>query len=576
MSTSTLSSDASQTGDEAAAKAAQKAHKAALGDLLAQWGQSAQRQTRISAGLGVLQYALFIGFAWGAASAVDALVSGNSIWPGLVLALVSAGLRALAQAGETRAGVEASAIVRGHVRQLSAHALAQKGPAFAERSDSGKTASALVDAVEKLDGYFGRYRPLMQVVRGGPLIILIAAFLASYVVGLIFLITAPLLIVFMALVGAGAAAASKDQLDTLQRLAGRFNDRLQTLETLNAFNAAQRESDGLALASDDFRKRTMKVLTLAFMTSGVLEFFAAVAVAGSAIYIGFSLLGELPFDSGETLTLQTGLFCLILAPEFYMPLRRLSAAYHDRADAEAGAEALLPLFETDGATGLLTGTAPELNEPPAVHFNKTGSIYADGRRGLKDLSFIAPSGQITALWGTSGVGKSTALKLLMGYAPLTEGEIRLDGAALAAPLIGQAAWIAQRPRVFHGSLKDNITLFDRTISDEAVMAAAEAAGVMDFAASLPAGLETELGERGHGISGGQAQRVALARALAVDMKLILLDEPTAHLDGEAEARFLSALKRAARDRTVLMATHSPAARNIADQVIELSLEERLS
>lgn len=574
MSTSTLTSEASDSADNAAAKAAQKARKDALGALLTDWGQPAQAQTRLSAALGVVQYALFIGFAWGAAMAVSALVNGASIWPGLALALVSAGLRALAQAGETRAGVEASAIVRGHVRRLSAEALARKGPAFSERSDSGQTASALVDAVEKLDGYFGRYRPLMQVVRGGPLIILIAAFLASYVVGLIFLITAPLLIVFMALVGAGAAAASKDQMDTLQRLAGRFNDRLQALETLNAFDAAKRESEGLARASDDFRVRTMKVLRLAFLSSGVLEFFAAVAVAGSAIYIGFSLLGELPFDPRETLTLQTGLFCLILAPEFYMPLRRLSAAYHDRADAEAGAEALLPLFEEGEDTGLLSGTPKALVQAPTLTFVRTGSVYADGRRGLSDLSFTAPAGQVTALWGPSGVGKSTALKLLMGYAPLSEGAILSDGTALTAPLLGQAAWIAQRPRVFHGTLKDNITLFDPDITDTAILAAAESAGVMDFASSLPDGLDTALGERGHGVSGGQAQRIALARALAVDMKLILLDEPTAHLDGEAEARFLDALKTAAQGRTVLIATHSPAVRAMADQVIELAAEAR--
>jgi ATP-binding cassette subfamily C protein CydD len=170
--------------------------------------------------------------------------------------------------------MEASARVRATVRRTAAQALARRGPAFAERTDSGETASTLIDGVEKLDGYFGRYKPLMGVVMAGPLVLLIAAFSASYVVGLIFLVTAPVLIVFMALVGAGAAAASKDQLTTLRRLAGRFNDRLQALETLNAFNAAGRERDGLAAASEDFRRRTMKVLTLAFLSlghSGVLR-----------------------------------------------------------------------------------------------------------------------------------------------------------------------------------------------------------------------------------------------------------------------------------------------------------------
>ena len=307
--------------------------------LLKDWGKAGARAERLAAALGVVQAVLFIGFAWGAAGAVSALVAGTAPWSALLLALACAGLRALAQAGEARLGFEASAQVRAHVRRVGAERLAARGPAFAERTDSGETAAALIDGVEKLDGYYGRYRPLMPVVALAPLAMLIAAYSQSWVVGTIFLLTAPALIVFMALVGAGAAAASKDQLSTLRRLAGRFNDRLQALETLNAFNAAGREREGLAAASEDFRKRTMKVLSLAFLSSAVLEFFAAVAVAGTAVYIGFSLLGELPFDPGETITLKTGLFLLILAPEYYMPLRRLSAAYHDKADADAGARA---------------------------------------------------------------------------------------------------------------------------------------------------------------------------------------------------------------------------------------------
>ena len=576
-------------------KAAQKARKTRLAAYLKAWGAPASGLTRQSMACGAAQYAVFVGFAWGAAWAVSALVNGEPVWPGLVLALVCAALRAVLQAIETRTGVLASLKVRSTVRSLAARKLVERGPAYVERADSGETASALIDAVDKLDGYFGRYRPLMGVVMAGPLIIMAAAFSASYVVGLIFLVTAPLLIVFMALVGAGAAAASKDQLTTLQRLAGRFNDRLRALETLNAFNAAERERDGLAAASDDFRRRTMKVLAMAFLSSGVLEFFAAVSVAGSAIYIGFALLGELPFETGETITLKTGLFCLILAPEFYMPLRRLSAAYHDRADAEAGAEALSQLFEgPEDAESALAALNLErdseinadaesrpaetllrsqgFDHAPALRFEQAGSVYADGRRGLVPLSFEAPAGQITALWGPSGVGKSTALKLLLGYAPLTEGAVLVDGQAMATPLIGKAAWISQRPHVFFGDLIDNISLFDRTLPRERVTRAAETAGVMDFAASLPDGLETRVGENGYGLSGGQGQRVALARAWAVDMKLVLLDEPTAHLDGEAEARFLDALKRISVGRTILIATHSQAVRALADHVIELQPE----
>jgi len=535
--------------------------------LLKAWGQIGARHERRAGALGVAQHLAFVLFAWGAAGAVSALVAGQLSWTFLGLAVLGAALRAVLQAGETRAGVEASAKVRAHVRRSAAEALSRRGPAFTERTASGETSAALIDAVEKLDGYFGRYRPLMPVVALGPLVILIAAFTQSWVVGVIFMTTAPTLIIFMALVGAGAAAASKDQLGTLKRLAGRFNDRLMALETLNAFSAVRMEREGLAAASEDFRARTMKVLAMAFLSSAILEFFAAVAVAGTAIYIGFSLLGELPFNTGETIDLKAGLFVLLLAPEFYNPLRRLSAAYHDRTDAEAGAEVIAPFFaEPDAGQG---GPAPRLQTAPQIIFKAVGAIYADGRRGLEALSFTAQAGNITALWGASGVGKSTALKVLLGYAPMSEGAIKVDGQPLTGPLIGSAAWIGQRPRVFHGTIRDNITLFDPSVADADVMAAAQSAGVMDFAASLPDGLETRLGERGHGLSGGQAQRVALARALAVDMQLLLLDEPTASLDGEAEARFLDALAHAAKGRTVLIATHSAAVRGRCDAVIEL-------
>ncbi|TRO96379.1 thiol reductant ABC exporter subunit CydD [Glycocaulis profundi] len=544
--------------------------RAALGRRLSEWGRAGEGPSRLASGLGIVQFVLFAGFAWGASGAVAALVDGAGPWGWVAVALGFALVRAAAQSAETRAGFEAAARVKAHVRARAAASLSARGPAFTERRDSGETASALIDAVEKLEGYFGRYRPLMPVVAVAPFVLLAVAFTQSWVVAMIFLVTAPLLPLFMAIVGGSAAAASKDQMATLQRLAGRFNDRLQSLELLNAFDAAPRERRGLAAAAEDFRRRTMKVLALAFLSSAILEFFAALAVAATAVYVGFSLLGELPFDPGETITLREGLFVLILAPEFYMPLRRLSAAYHDRADAEAAARSLVPLLDAPETDTETVAAAPlAISQAPEVRFEAAGSVYADGRRGLEGLTLTAAPGRITALWGASGIGKSTALKMLMGYAPLSEGRITVDGAPLTGGLIGQAAWIAQRPRVFHGTLAANIALFDGTIPAARILAAAEAAGVMDFAASLPEGLETKVGERGHGLSGGQAQRVALARALAVDMKLILLDEPTAHLDGEAEARFLEALKTAAAGRTVLIATHSPAVRAIADAVIEL-------
>lgn len=543
--------------------------KARLGALLTGWGRAGAGPSRLASLAGIAQYALFIGFAWHAAGAVAALVDGAPVLGALLWAAAFAALRAIAQAIETRAGFEASARVRAHVRGLAASAIAARGPAFTERHETGALGAALIDAVEKLDGYYGRYRPLLPVIAGAPLIMTLAAFTQSWIAGMIFLVTAPLLPLFMAIVGGAAAAASKDQLAVLGRLAGRFNDRLQALPLLNAFNAAEREAEGLRAASEDFRVRTMKVLRLAFLSSAILEFFAALAVAAMAIYVGFSLLGEMPFDTGETITLHQGLFVLILAPEFYMPLRRLSAAYHDRADAEAAAGVLEPAVLV-GESGGQKPINPPFKTPPEIALIGVKSVYEDGRVGLPPVSLVLKSGAISVIWGPSGCGKSTLLKMLMGFAPLSAGERRINGEVLSEGLAARAGWIGQNPRLFHGNIRDNITLHDPAISEAKVAEAARLAGLATLLSSLPKGLDTPVGERGFGLSGGQIQRVALARALARDMSLILMDEPTAHLDGEAEARFLEALRSIAPGRTLIIASHSPAVREIADELIDLA------
>ncbi|WP_019961114.1 thiol reductant ABC exporter subunit CydD [Woodsholea maritima] len=556
-----------KTQDQAPTKAEIKA-------LMRDWTRAGANLSRLGSLLGILQYAAFAGFAACAAQALNALITGQSPWIALASALGLALLRAGLQAGEVRAGQEAALRIKADVRQRAAKALIAKGPSFAERHDSGALSSALMEGVEKLDGYFGRYKPLMPVIMGAPIVLLIPVFATSWIAGLVLLISLPLLPLFMALVGISAAKASKDQMHVLQRLAGRFQDRLGALETLNAFNAAAREREGLAQGAEDFRLRTMKVLRLAFLSSAILEFFAALSVAATAVYVGFSLLGEWPLAAGtggEGMTLAKGAFLLIIAPEFFMPLRRFSAAYHDRADAEAAASVLYPLFAQDEAEERGAPHTPlTLHTAPSLRFHSVGSVYSDGRRGLDNLSFDVPAGSITALWGPSGVGKSTALKLLLGYAPLSEGVIEIDGQRLNGTLVGQAAWMGQRPRLFHGSLEDNIALFDPGLNAQRRDEAARIAGVMDFLPQLEAGFETALGEQGSGLSGGQGQRIALARAIALDKKLVLLDEPTAHLDSDSEARFLAALKPAMAGRTVLIATHSQAVREMADQVIDFT------
>lgn len=511
------------------------------------------------------------GLAW-AVSAFAGVGSAAAALPGAGLAILGAGGRALAGFVRAHAAFEAGAAARAWAQDRAVEAVIAGGPSRIETQPSGELTSAIITETQALAGYVGRYGPQLQIAIIAPAIIAIAALTQSWVVGTIFLVTAPLSPLFMALFGMGAAAAARDQFEALARLSGRFNDRLRTLGTLKAFGAVEREAAGLASAADQFRAGTMRVLRMAFGSSAALEFFAALSIALTAVYVGFSLLNLFPFDAGETVTLREGLFVLILAPEFYAPLRQLSAAYHDRQSARGAAERLVDLYaplEDEGAVLPAASRTIAPKTAPAVRFTDVTMTYADGRTGLKGLSFQAPAGKVTALMGPSGSGKTTALKLMMGFERLASGVIFLGHSQCEHGFRDQCAWLGQRARLFHGTMGDNIRFGAPNIDDAAMRAAATAAGVTVFADGLPAGLNTVIGDRGFGLSGGQAQRVALARALASNAPVLLMDEPTAALDRDTEAAFLHALKDAAAGRTIVVATHSAAVADIADYVVSL-------
>lgn len=525
--------------------------------------------------LGAIVFAF--GLAWLVADYAAGASLSDFVAP-LLIGLAGVAMRAACAYARTRCGFEAGANARRWARTQVAQSISAKGPLFTESRESGALVSAMIDETEALNGYVARYGPQVRIVMLAPLLIALAAAFASWVAAAIFLVTAPLAPLFMALGGLGAAAAAKDQFEDLSRLAGRFNDRLRALPVLKAFNASQRELRGLGQAADQFRAGTMKVLRMAFLSSLFLEFFAMLSIALIAVYVGFSLLEILPFVTGESLTLREGVFVLVLAPEFYAPLRALSGAYHDRQTAMGAAERLAQFFSHGGDIARAIDPAPEgslndavLNTAPDIAFREVIARYPDGRLGLNGVSFAAPAGHITALMGESGSGKSTALKVLIGFLAPQSGEVLIDGARLAAPnsLANSCAWMSQRARLFHGSIADNIRLGAPDASDEAVRQAAETAGADGFITQLPEGYNSMLGERGFGLSGGQAQRIALARALLSDRPILLLDEPTASLDADTEAAFLTALKQAAEGRTVILATHSERAAAIADTVVRL-------
>ncbi|MDF3862584.1 MULTISPECIES: thiol reductant ABC exporter subunit CydD [Achromobacter] len=510
--------------------------------------------------------------AWLLARVLDAAIVGQQPRQTLIGGILGiAGLMlvraCISWAGE-RAGADASERIKRHVRQSLFRRLVLKGPHWSRGRAAGELASAVVDQVEALDGFFAKYLPAMAAAALLPVAFAVVLLPVDVIAGLVLLITAPLIPLFMALVGWGAQGASRRHLRAFARLSGFFADRLRGLSTLKLHGRAEAEAASVVAASDALRQRTMSVLRIAFLSSAVLEFFAALGVAGVAVYIGLTYLGFLDLR-WTPLTLQAGLFCLLMAPEVYAPLRQFAAHYHDRAAALAAVTQIATLFDglprDDDARSEEGGAAAA----PAQR-GKGAALSAEGLRVLapgrgqpvlSGAALALAPGEHVALMGPSGIGKSTLVEAIARLRPF-DGEIRIDGVPLAEwsepALRGRVALIGQKPQLLAGSIADNIRLGRPEASDADLRDAARRACVLEFAEALPQGLDTPLGARGHGLSGGQAQRVALARLFLRDPGLILLDEPTAHLDDATQARVLDEILAFASGRTLLLATHAPA------------------
>ncbi len=423
------------------------------------------------------------------------------------------------------------------------------GPALLRTRHSAELTAIVVDRVEAVDGLFSRYIPASVFAIGGPALVLIAVVWFDRWSALVLLGCGLLVPVAMAAAGIGAAAATRGQFLAMERLQTRFLDRIRGIATIVLYGRSEDEAQRLAEAADELRVRTMRVLRVAFLSSAALDLAAALALVSVAIHF-FAGGGDLP----------TGLFVLLLVPEFFAPLRAFSAAYQDRLHATGAAEALADV--------------PPMPRPtPPVDFSTVAAqgievVFEDVRfrwdptRGpaLDGLSFHVMPGEMLVLAGPSGAGKSTIIEMLLGFIRPDSGRIVINGADIVPQALSRlTAWIGQRPVLFAGTIRDNIRFARPEATDADIDAAAAAARVTDFAADLPAGLDTPVGEGGFGLSGGQAQRVAIARAFLKDAPLLLLDEPTAHLDPSTEADVLESLKRLAVGRTTIMASHSAAA-----------------
>jgi ATP-binding cassette subfamily C protein CydD len=493
---------------------------------------------------------------------------------GLLIAVI--GLRALLTWGREIAGFRAGARVRSDVRRALLERLFDAGPALTHRHAGGALSSSVMEQVEALHNFYAFYLPQLALAILIPLAILIAVFPVSWTAGVILLFTAPLIPLFMIIVGMGAESISQKNFEALSRLSAQFLDLLRGLPSLKRFDRGQAAAAKVASVSEDYRRRTMQVLRVAFLSSAVLEFFSSVSIALVAVYLGTSYLGYLNFGTyGARLTLADGLFILILAPDYFLPLRELGTHYHARAEAAGAAEEILKLLAKPSPAPAKTGPGPLWHPPQNIVFKDVRREFGKDRRTvLAGLSFTIAPGEQVALVGPSGAGKTTILNLLLGFQHPDGGEILIGDRSLASLDIDawrrRLAWIGQQPALFHGSLRENIRLGCPEADDEATEAAARAARVTEFSRGLPDGLDTRIGEMAADLSRGQAQRVALARAFLKDAPLLLLDEPTAGLDLQSEHLVLEALKALCRNRTVLMASHRLASIRAADRVLVLS------
>lgn len=489
-------------------------------------------------------------------------------WPELAAAAALIVLAAALNMAQEIAQQSASERARAAIRAALFQRLMDLGPE--DPRGVGEKASLLVDRVEALDGFFARWVPAAALAMLAPALIILLVAQLDGTSALVLAVMGLLVPVAMALTGIGAAIESRKQLDVLGRLSGRFVDRLRGLSTLVQFNRAQDEARALGQAAEEFRHRTMRVLRVAFLSSASLELLAGFTLGYLAWRHGMLLA---PTQTNPT----TALFCILVVPVFFVPLRQFSQAYHEAMSARGAAAELAPLLQAPPAQGLLLEEVPPR---VALVFNEVELQYPGmDRPALERLTFALTPGETLMLVGPSGVGKSSVLKLLMGFARPSAGRIAINGQDVTrlkpSELRRLIAHVGQRAHLFAGTLRDNILLARPDASEADILRAAEAARVMSFAAQLPQGLETRVGEGGFGLSGGQAQRVALARAFLRDAPLLLLDEPTASLDPGTEGEVMEAIARLCTGRTAIIATHSAQLMGLSGRVLELSPARRL-
>lgn len=480
----------------------------------------------------------------------------------LLLVAVACG-RALVGWLTELAAHRASAAVKSELRGRLLERAAALGPGWLSGQRTGSLVALATRGVDALDDYFSRYLPQLGLAVVVPVAVLARIVTEDWVSAAIIVGTLPLIPIFMMLIGWATQSRMDRQWQLLSRLSGHFLDVVAGLPTLKVFGRAKAQAESIRRITGEYRQATLRTLRIAFLSSFALELLATLSVALVAVTIGMRLV------HGD-MALYDGLVVLVLAPEAYLPLRQVGAQYHAAAEGLAAAEEIFSVLERPAPA---SGTGP-VPAHGALSFEDVTVRYP-GRAvdAVTDVSFTVEPGETVALVGPSGAGKSTLLHALLGFVRPAGGRVRIGGADLTtldpAQWHARVAWVPQHPHLFAGTIAENVRLARPDADDAAVRRALRDAGALAFVDDLPEGAGTVLGEDGVGLSAGQRQRLALARAFLADRPVLLLDEPTAALDGATEGEVVTAVRRLAEGRTVLLVVHRPALLEVADRVVRL-------
>ncbi len=542
---------------------------------LAKSSRAARKHVAVTVAIGLVATGLIIAQATLLAMVISGVFMDGESFADVApllgwLALVSIG-RGLADAGFETSGRFGAAKVMAELRGRLAEHLLLKRPGALQEEHSGELVNSAIGGVEALESYFARYLPQAVLAAIVPIAILAWVFPYDWKSGAILAVTAPLIPLFMILIGLLTENRTRKRWSHMSKLSAHFLDLVGGLETLRANGRAEAQSESIAEVGEQYRRETMGALRIGFLSALVLELLAMIGVAMVATAIGIQLVGG-------HLGLEAGLVVLLLAPELYMPLRQLGNQFHASADGMAAAERIFEVLDQPAAVSVPEHPVPA-PEPAAgaIRFENVGFAYPDRPPVFEGLDMTIAPGETVALTGPSGGGKTTLVSLLLRLADPASGRVTCDGVDLKSAdprdWRSKIAWVPQRPTIFAGTVADNLRLSNPVATTEKVERVLGLTGLDRVVAELPEGLETVVGEGGRSLSLGQSQRLALGRALVSDAPLVVFDEPTAHLDEESEDIIASALTELTRDRSCLVVSHRDRPVAAADRVLRLQYGE---